>query len=154
MMLQDGILSAALLSPSRAADLAERQGAPLLASARDAAGLATHVLVVKEGRIPDRRESLVAVLRALSQTARGCRAAMDHCLELLASASGRPAAEWRRDFEAIHLLDAADNRALLGGGNAGPLARRLAASSGPVAASLSPAMEWLEPTLAEEAARP
>ena len=152
--LREGrIGAAALLSPSRAKSVQEKLGTALLASTQDLAGLSSHVLVVREGRIADRRDQLVAVLRALSQTARSCRGGMDRCLELLASASGRPAAEWRREFETVRLLDAAEAHALLDGGNAAPLARRLAAQPG--AAALSrPAMDWLDPSLAEDAARP
>ncbi|MEI6558473.1 MAG: ABC transporter substrate-binding protein [Rhodospirillaceae bacterium] len=143
----------ALLSPSRIKGLQDTLGSVLLASTQDLAGRSTHVLVVKEGRIPDQRDHLVAVLRALSRSARTCRVTPERCLELLASASGRAASDWRRDFEAVRLLDAADNHALLGGGNDGPLARRLAALPG-LTRPLPPAMEWLDPSLAEEAARP
>ncbi len=146
--------AAAVLSPSRAKGLRDRLGTALLASTEDIAGLSTHVLVVREGRIADRRDQIVAVLRALSGTTRACRAAMEHCLELLASASGRAAAEWRRDFEAVRPLDAADNRALLEGGGQAPLARRLAALTGAAKTASPPAMEWLDPSLAADAARP
>ncbi len=149
------VAAVAVLSPERARSLSAALNSPVLASTEDFAGLSSHVLVVKEGRIPDRREALVMVLRALSQTAHSCRAGRDHCMELLASATGRPAVEWRRDFEALHLLEAADNATLLGGGNEAPLARRLSALPGAASAPVPrPAMEWLDPSLAAEAARP
>jgi len=146
--------AAALLSPSRAKSVQDKLGSVLLASTQDIAGLSTHALVVREGGIADRREQIVAVLRALSQTARTCRGAMERCLELMASASGWPAAEWRRDLETVRLLDAGEAHALLDGGNAAPLARRLASLPAAANAPAPPAMEWLDPSLAEEAARP
>ena len=147
--------AAALLSPSRIKAAQDKLGSVLLASTQDLTGVSTHVLVVRESLIADRREQLVAVLRALSQTTRACRSAMDRCLDLLASASGRPASQWRRDFEAVHLLDASDSRNLLSGGNEAPLTRRLAGLPDVLKAELGkPAMEWLDPSLAEEAARP
>ena len=147
--------AAALLSPSRVKAVQDKLGGVLLASTQDLAGVSTHVLVVRESLIADRREQLVAVLRALSQTARACRSAMDRCLDLMASVTGRPAGQWRRDFEAVHLLDATDSRNLLSGGNEAPLARRLAGMPDVTKIELGkPAMEWLDPSLAEEAARP
>ena len=140
--------AAVVLSPTRAQAIAGRLGSPILASTQDLAGLTTHVLLVREGTIADRRDQVVAVLRALSATADACRADREHCLELLASASGRPADQWRQDFEALRPLDANDNRALMAGVAAAPLMRRFAGLG------LPPAMDWLDPSLVEEAARP
>ncbi len=149
------VAAAVVLSPTRARRLRESLNGTALASTGDVSGLSSHVLVVKEGRIPDRREALVAVLHSLSQAVRACRTAMDHCMELLASSSGRPAAEWREEFEAVHLLDAVDNGVLLGGGNEAALVHRLQTLPGAVSAqTLRPAMEWLEPSFAAQAARP
>ncbi len=146
--------AAVVLSPMRAKAIRDKLGVGVLAAAGDVAGLSTHVLVVREGRIPDRRAVIVSVLRAASDAARTCRGAMERCLELLASASGRPAAEWRQDFEPLHLLGAAESVKLLGGGNDAPLARRLNSLPGRAATVQPAAMEWLDPSLAEEAARP
>ena len=140
--------AAVVLSPTRAKAIADHLGTSILASTQDLAGLTTHVLLVREGTIAGRRDQVVAVLRALSATADACRGDRERCLELLASAGGRPADEWRQDFEALHLLDADDSRALMAGTAAAPLARRLAGLG------LPPAMDWLDPSLVEEAARP
>ena len=148
----------AALAPSQTTGLQRLPGTRLLASTQDLVGVATHVLVVREGRIPEQRDRMEAVLRAVDQAVRACRAAMDRCLDLMAAASGRPAAEWRQDLEAVRLLDLADTRTLLAGGNEAPLARRLAAAlalgrSG-AAPAVPAAMEWIDPSLAQEAARP
>ncbi|MEI7610608.1 MAG: ABC transporter substrate-binding protein [Rhodospirillaceae bacterium] len=139
--------AAALLSPARAESLRDALGATLLASTRDLSGVSTHVLVVKEGMIADRREQLVAVLHALSRTVRTCRSAPERCLDLLAASTARPAAAWRGELETIRFLDAADNRALLEGGNTAPLTKRFTAPPP------RPAMDWIDPSLAIDAGR-
>ncbi len=155
------------ISPTRLTLLQQLPGTTVLASTQTGADLVTHVLVVREGRIPEQRDRLVAVVHALSDAVGTCRKAQDRCLELMAAISGRPVEAWRQDFEAVQLLDLADNVALLGDDADAPIARRLAAvealpgrhharsASAPATPSPPwPSSNWIDPSLVQEEARP
>jgi taurine transport system substrate-binding protein len=165
--LQSGRVAAVVaVSPSGLALLRQRPGVVPLAltsaqpeAAPIEAGLVTHVLVVRESRIPDQRDSLRAILRVLSEAVGMCRKTTDPCLTLMATASGRSADAWRQDFEAVHLLDLADNQTMLAGGAEAPVARRLVATVALLGhhgarSALPSTATWLDSSLVEEAARP
>ncbi len=160
--LESGRLAAvATLAPGQIAALKALRGTTLLASTETQTGLATHVLVVRESAITQQRPRLEAVIGTLSDVVGHCRSDMSRCLDLIAGASGRPAEDWRQDFEAVHLLDGADNRALLTGGAGAPIAARIAATrtimSGEVQPQPGPAAspaDLVDPSLVETVVRP
>ena len=141
------VAAVAALSSSQLTELQRIPGAVLLASTQDIGVTATHVVVVREARIPDLRPRIESVIHAAATAVETCRAAMNRCFDLMATASGRPATGWRRDFEAVRWLDLKENSGLLAGGNEAPLARRLAQMTGRSKRGTSPpAMTWIDPS--------
>jgi hypothetical protein len=107
-----------------------------------------HVLAVRRAALGGGRSRRVQLLRALDAVVQRCRPALESCLEPLAKASDRPVVEWRTAFQGVQWLDLKANQALLEPG-AGPLAQSLRAAAGS-----RPTGDWIDPSLAREAAAP
>lgn len=98
--------------PNVSALLAQNPDLYVLSSSRDFPALIFDVIFVRASTLEANRTLYVNLIRALDAAIRQCNANLQPCLALLATESGRAAAQWEIGFQGVRLLDLATNQQL------------------------------------------
>lgn len=137
--------------------LAQNPDLHVLSSSRDFPAVIFDVVFVRASTLAANRTLYVNLIQALDAAIRHCNANLRPCLELLATESGRPAAQWETGFQGLRLLDLAANQQLFNDAGPDGLAAKLQAIYTFLRANRSemPAFDisqWLDGSLVSEAA--